>query len=80
MIRSARPRSFVRRNRRDIEDACVMREAGDELLQRHLRQLLRGDIGAGVHQDFDPDAEALRVELFVESGPCGAPQVEIEDA
>ena len=57
-----------------------MREAGDELLERHLRQLLRSEIGVGLHQDFDPDAEALRVELFVESGPCGPPQVEIEDA
>ena len=70
----------VRRNRCNIKDARVMREARDELLERHLRQLLRGEIGAGFHQDFDPDAEPLCVELFVESGPCGPPQVEIENA
>ena len=58
-------------DRRDIEHARVMREAGDQLLERHLRELLRREIGAGVHQDFDPDAKARRVELFVEPGPCG---------
>ena len=57
-----------------------MPEAGDELLERDLRELFGDVIGSGFHHDFDPHAKALRIELLVESGPCRPPQIEVEHA
>ena len=59
--------------------ASVLREAGDELLNRHLRELVCREISTSFDEDFDPDTKALGIELLVETGTWGAPQVEIED-
>jgi hypothetical protein len=57
----------------------VLREAGDDLRQRHLRQFRRRDLCAGFGQDLDPEAEPRGIELFIKAGPGRPPQIEIED-
>ncbi len=70
---------LVRGERRNIHHAHMVRKAGDQLLERHLRELLGCEIGTGFHEDLDPDTKALGIESFVEPGPCRPPQVEVED-
>jgi hypothetical protein len=45
-----------------IEYANVLREAGDDLWERHLRQFRCGDLGARLRQHFDPQAKSRRIE------------------
>src|SRR5262249_39592724 len=34
--------------------------------------------GSGVQQDLEPEAEAIRIELFIRSGRWNAPEIDIE--
>ena len=69
-----------RRDRRDIENAHVLRQAGDHEIDVEFRDLLCGGIRARVDKHLEPDAKTVRVESFVPTRPVGPPQIAIEDA
>jgi hypothetical protein len=56
-----------------------LRESGDHEIGIDLRDLSRGDIGTQLHEHLEPHAEAIGVELLLESWLVAAPQVEVED-
>ena len=55
------------------------RKRRDHQIDVDLGECLRGDARAGFHQHLEPQAEPIGVELLVQAGPAGGPQVEIED-
>src|SRR5215510_1874217 len=86
MIGLANPRRLhsirrpVRRNHRTVEDSRMLCESDDHEIGIHLCELLRRHAGAEICQHFEPDAEAIGVELLVHTWLRGAPQIEIKDA
>ena len=66
-------------DRRRVEDAHVPREPGNHEVFVQVRDDPRRDFHAGVHQQFEPVTEAIRVELLVSPWLSVAPQVEVED-
>jgi hypothetical protein len=57
----------------------VLRQSGDDLWQRHLRQFRGCDIGAGLNEHFNPPAKSCRIEVLIEPGPRRPPEIEIEE-
>src|SRR5262252_7261890 len=70
----------VRRNHRAVEDSRVLRESCDHEVNVYLRELMRRYTDVEFGQHFEPNAEAIGVELLVHARLSGAPQVEIKDA
>ena len=68
------------RDCRGIEDARVVGERSRHQIDVHARHDLGSGAGTGFHQRFDPHAESIGVELFVEARLIRPPHVEIEDA
>ena len=75
--------SFVDRRsgryRGGIEDEHVLRERRGRQTDVYAGECLRCDSGAGLHHHFEPQTEAIGVELLVQAWLGRAPQVEIED-
>jgi hypothetical protein len=46
----------------------VLREAGDDLWKRHLRELRGGDVGTRAGEHFNPQSKSRRIELLIEPG------------
>ena len=67
------------RDRRRVEDAYVPREPGDHEVLVHGGDGPRRHGAAGVDQQFEPFAEALRVETLVAARLSAAPEIEVED-
>ena len=61
-----------------IEHTHVMRERRGRQLDVDAGERPRRGRGAGLHHHFEPEAEAIGVELLVQPGLRGAPQIEIE--
>jgi hypothetical protein len=57
----------------------VLREPRDRQIDVHVGKFLRRDSCARFHHYFEPEAEAIAVELLVQAWLGRAPQVEIED-
>ncbi len=61
-----------------VEYTHVAGESGDYEVRVEGGDRSRGYRVAGVHQHFEPFAEAIDVELAVASRPRGTPQIEVE--
>jgi hypothetical protein len=57
----------------------VLHEAGDDLRQRHPGDLGSSDLRTGVDEDFEPQTEPRRVELFIQARRRRAPEIDVED-
>ena len=68
-----------RGDRRRIENAHVPGEPGNDEVLVHGCNGPRGHGAACVHQQFQPFAEALRVETLVVAWSSAPPQIEVED-
>ena len=66
-------------DRRRVEHAHVAGKPGNDEVLVHGCDGLRGHGAARVHQQFQPFAEALRVETLVVAWLSASPQIEIED-
>ncbi len=55
-------------------------EGGCHQVEVHLGDLAGGELGAGLYQHLQPEAEAVRVELVRRAGSRGLPEVVVEDA
>ena len=63
-----------------VEDEQVSAEGGRHQVEVHLGDLAGSELGAGLHEHLQPEAEAVRVELVRRAGSRGLPEVVIEDA
>ena len=61
-----------------VEHAHVAGKSGDDNVRVEGGDRSCGHRGSGVHQHFEPFAEAIDVELVVASRPPGTPQIEVE--